>query len=233
MSDGQRRRRRRPGDRCAERIDALPTWVGGAVGVVRHRRGLVARLGAALPGQRCDPEPRRRCSPSSSPPTRGRPRWPTCSGTARRRPAAGLPVGQPGRLVLAVLVLLVPRAGAVATQIAIVTYCMPLVAIGPILVIVAGRDAPAGRLGGAGRAERLLHHRGRRAARAAGRAADQPGPDPRVRRQPADRAAQGPADRRAAQPVRRAEDRRAGGVPRARCWPSTSAAAATRVSAGH
>jgi ABC-type nitrate/sulfonate/bicarbonate transport system permease component len=43
-----------------------------------------------------------------------------------------------------VAVLLLPALEQVATQIAIVTYCVPLVAIGPILVIVAGRDAPQG-----------------------------------------------------------------------------------------
>ena len=35
------------------------------------------------------------------------------------------------------LVLLVPPLEQVATQIAIVTYCLPLVAIGPILVLVS------------------------------------------------------------------------------------------------
>jgi ABC-type nitrate/sulfonate/bicarbonate transport system permease component len=47
-------------------------------------------------------------------------------------------------MALAVVVLLLPVLEQVATQVAIVTYCMPLVAIGPILVIVAGRDAPQG-----------------------------------------------------------------------------------------
>jgi ABC-type nitrate/sulfonate/bicarbonate transport system permease component len=47
-------------------------------------------------------------------------------------------------VALAVLVLLVPRLEALANQIAIVTYCIPLVAIGPVVVIVAGRESPAG-----------------------------------------------------------------------------------------
>ena len=45
---------------------------------------------------------------------------------------------------LAVVVLLVPRLEALANQIAIVTYRIPLVAIGPVIVIVAGRQSPAG-----------------------------------------------------------------------------------------
>lgn len=52
--------------------------------------------------------------------------------------------GNLAAVVLATLVLLVPILEPVATQMAIVTYCLPLVAIGPILVIVAGRDYPQG-----------------------------------------------------------------------------------------
>ncbi len=52
--------------------------------------------------------------------------------------------GNLAAIVLAALVLLVPVLEPVATQMAIVTYCLPLVAIGPILVIVAGRDFPQG-----------------------------------------------------------------------------------------
>jgi ABC-type nitrate/sulfonate/bicarbonate transport system permease component len=52
--------------------------------------------------------------------------------------------GNLAAIALAVLVLLVPRLEALANQIAIVTYCIPLVAIGPVLVIVAGRQSPAG-----------------------------------------------------------------------------------------
>ena len=53
-------------------------------------------------------------------------------------------IGNVVALVLAAVVLLVPQVEQVVTQMAIVTYCLPLVAIGPILVIVAGRDAPQG-----------------------------------------------------------------------------------------
>ncbi|GAA1381493.1 ABC transporter permease [Pseudonocardia kongjuensis] len=47
-------------------------------------------------------------------------------------------------VLLAVVVILVPRFEPLAHQIAIVTYCIPPVAIGPVIVIVAGRDAPSG-----------------------------------------------------------------------------------------
>ena len=58
--------------------------------------------------------------------------------------AKGYLWGNLAAVALAVLVLLVPRLEPVANQIAIVTYCIPLVAIGPVIVIVAGRGSPAG-----------------------------------------------------------------------------------------
>ena len=58
--------------------------------------------------------------------------------------AKGYLWGNLAAIALSVLVLLVPRLEALANQIAIVTYCIPLVAIGPVIVIVAGRGSPAG-----------------------------------------------------------------------------------------
>lgn len=58
--------------------------------------------------------------------------------------AQGWVLGNGLAVLLAVLVLLLPRLEPLARQIAIVTYCIPPVAIGPVVVIVAGRDAPAG-----------------------------------------------------------------------------------------
>jgi ABC-type nitrate/sulfonate/bicarbonate transport system permease component len=52
--------------------------------------------------------------------------------------------GNLGAIVLAVIVLLVPALEPLANQIAVVTYCIPLVAVGPVIVIVSGRDAPSG-----------------------------------------------------------------------------------------
>jgi ABC-type nitrate/sulfonate/bicarbonate transport system permease component len=42
---------------------------------------------------------------------------------------------------VAVLVLLVPRLEAVATQLAVISYCVPLLAIGPIVLVVFGGEA--------------------------------------------------------------------------------------------
>ncbi|MEU7815903.1 ABC transporter permease subunit [Pseudonocardia sp. NPDC049154] len=58
--------------------------------------------------------------------------------------ALGYLWGNLAAIVLAVIVLLVPPLEALANQIAVVSYCIPLVAIGPVIVIVAGRDAPSG-----------------------------------------------------------------------------------------
>ena len=58
--------------------------------------------------------------------------------------AQGYLWGNLAGVTLAVVVLLVPRLEPLANQIAIVTYCIPLVAVGPVIVIVAGRQSPAG-----------------------------------------------------------------------------------------
>jgi ABC-type nitrate/sulfonate/bicarbonate transport system permease component len=44
-------------------------------------------------------------------------------------------------LALATAVLLVPRAEGLVTQIATITYCIPIVAIGPLVLIIAGAPA--------------------------------------------------------------------------------------------
>jgi ABC-type nitrate/sulfonate/bicarbonate transport system permease component len=52
----------------------------------------------------------------------------------------GMLWGNLAAIVLATLVLLVPVFEGIVTQVAITTYCIPLVAVGPICVIVAGRE---------------------------------------------------------------------------------------------
>ncbi|WP_327091763.1 ABC transporter permease subunit [Nonomuraea sp. NBC_01738] len=42
---------------------------------------------------------------------------------------------------VAVLVLLIPQLEAVATQLAVISYCVPLLAIGPIILVVFGGEA--------------------------------------------------------------------------------------------
>jgi ABC-type nitrate/sulfonate/bicarbonate transport system permease component len=125
-----------------ERLEAMPTWLGGAVGVLV----IVALwwLASALLFQSSSaiPSPPEVAAKFLSGPT-----WSdtlsNLSGTASAA-VQGYLYGNGAALLLAVLVLLVPVLEQVATQIAIVTYCLPLVAIGPILVIVAGREAPQG-----------------------------------------------------------------------------------------
>ena len=124
------------------RVDGLPTWVGAIVGVVVivvvwwiASRTLFTASGAI-------PHPGDVWAKLFSPTT-----WTDTLGNLTGTVAAagtGYVIGNVAALLLAALVLLVPRLEQVATQMAIVTYCLPLVAIGPILVIVAGRDAPQG-----------------------------------------------------------------------------------------
>jgi ABC-type nitrate/sulfonate/bicarbonate transport system permease component len=74
-------------------------------------------------------------------------RWATTLGNAASTVSAagqGYLWGNLAAVALAVLVLLAPRLEKLANQIAVVTYCVPLVAIGPVLVIVAGRESPDG-----------------------------------------------------------------------------------------
>lgn len=124
------------------RLGSPPSWVGGVVGVVVivvlwwiASRTLFTASGA-IPG------PGAVLSKVGSAAT-----WSDTVGNVRGTllaAAEGYLIGNVVALLLAALVLLVPRLEQVATQVAIVTYCLPLVAIGPILVIVAGRDAPQG-----------------------------------------------------------------------------------------
>jgi ABC-type nitrate/sulfonate/bicarbonate transport system permease component len=124
------------------RIDGTPTWLGGTIGVLV----IVAIwwLASALVFQSSSaiPSPPQVAAKLFSVQT-----WSSTlsnlSGTLSAA-AQGYLYGNLAALLLAVLVLLVPVLEQVATQIAIVTYCLPLVAIGPILVIVAGREAPQG-----------------------------------------------------------------------------------------
>ena len=124
------------------RSGSAPGWVGGVVGVVAivvlwwiASRTLFTASGAI-------PEPGAVLAKLGSATT-----WSDTLGNLTGTLAAaaeGYVVGNVVALLLAALVLLVPRLEQLVTQMAIVTYCLPLVAVGPILVIVAGRDAPQG-----------------------------------------------------------------------------------------
>ncbi len=61
----------------------------------------------------------------------------TLSGAAQ-----GFLWGNLAALAVACLVLLVPRLEPAASQLAVISYCMPLTAIGPIVLVVMGGRAP-------------------------------------------------------------------------------------------
>jgi ABC-type nitrate/sulfonate/bicarbonate transport system permease component len=56
----------------------------------------------------------------------------------------GFGIGNGIALVLAATVLLVPRLESVVTQIAVVTYCLPIVAVGGIAIVILGGAKRAG-----------------------------------------------------------------------------------------
>ncbi|HST80128.1 MAG TPA: ABC transporter permease subunit [Kineosporiaceae bacterium] len=66
----------------------------------------------------------------------------TNAGITLRGAGQGFLWGNALALLIAVLVLLVPPLEAVATQLAVISYCMPLTAIGPIILVVFGGRAP-------------------------------------------------------------------------------------------
>ncbi|MER6942896.1 ABC transporter permease subunit [Nonomuraea sp. NPDC000554] len=66
--------------------------------------------------------------------------WPNASATLGAA-LQGFLWGNGLALAVAVVVLLVPRLEAVATQLAVISYCIPLLAIGPIILVVFGGQA--------------------------------------------------------------------------------------------
>lgn len=66
----------------------------------------------------------------------------TNAGITLRGAGWGFLIGNAAALFVAVLVLLLPPLEAVATQLAVISYCMPLTAIGPIILVIFGGRAP-------------------------------------------------------------------------------------------
>jgi ABC-type nitrate/sulfonate/bicarbonate transport system permease component len=66
----------------------------------------------------------------------------TNAGITLRGAGQGFLWGNALALLIAVLVLLIPPLEAVATQLAVISYCMPLTAIGPIILVIFGGRAP-------------------------------------------------------------------------------------------
>jgi ABC-type nitrate/sulfonate/bicarbonate transport system permease component len=124
------------------RVEGLPSWVGGLVGTVTIIVIWWLASVFLFQSSRSVPSPVAVLALFFSPSE-----WQNtiANGAGTLASAAtGYLWGNLAALALAVLVLLLPALEQVATQVAIVTYCMPLVAIGPILVIVAGREHPQG-----------------------------------------------------------------------------------------
>ncbi len=66
----------------------------------------------------------------------------TNAGVTLKGAGQGFLWGNGLALLVAVIVLLVPPLEAVATQLAVISYCMPLTAIGPIILVIFGGRAP-------------------------------------------------------------------------------------------
>jgi ABC-type nitrate/sulfonate/bicarbonate transport system permease component len=66
----------------------------------------------------------------------------TNAGVTLRGAAQGFLCGNAAALAIAALVLLVPPLEPIATQLAVISYCMPLTAIGPIVLVVFGGRTP-------------------------------------------------------------------------------------------
>ena len=122
------------------RIASLPSWVGGAIGIVLI---LIVWWIASLTlfqGSRAIPTPF-----SVAARFFDGDQWVSLWTNLQVTLASagwGFVWGNLAAFFFASLVLLVPALEQVVTQLAIVTYCIPLVAIGPVLVIVAGLDNP-------------------------------------------------------------------------------------------
>ncbi len=64
------------------------------------------------------------------------------AGITLQGAALGFLWGNAAALIVAALALLVPPLEGVATQLAVISYCMPLTAIGPIVLVIFGGRAP-------------------------------------------------------------------------------------------
>jgi ABC-type nitrate/sulfonate/bicarbonate transport system permease component len=125
---------------AGQRIASLPSWVGAAIGLVLI---LIVWWIASLTlfqGSRAIPTPF-----SVAARFFDGDQWAALWTNLQVTLASagwGFLWGNLAAFFFASLVLLVPALEQVVTQLAIVTYCIPLVAIGPVLVIVAGLDSP-------------------------------------------------------------------------------------------
>lgn len=121
---------------------ANPPWVGGLIGIAVIVAAWWLASALLYAGSGAIPSPAEVFALFLDPA-----RWSATLSNASSTVSAavqGYVWGNLAAVALAVVVLLVPKLEEIANQVAIVTYCIPLVAIGPVVVIVAGRGWPDG-----------------------------------------------------------------------------------------
>ncbi len=140
-----------PGDRGSTpavvhrlHLSRLPSWFGGLVGVALivlawTIAGLVFNAHGAIPTPVAVIRQFRADGWNFY--------WSNVSVTTRSA-LIGFAWGNAAAIAVALLVLLIPALEAVATQFAVLSYCMPLTAVGPIILVVFGGRTPSEFLAG-------------------------------------------------------------------------------------
>jgi len=122
--------------------EGAPPWVGGIIGTLIIIAVWWIASATLYQGSNAIPSPVAVFSLFLDP-AQWQTTWNNASSTITAA-AEGYFWGNLAAILLSMLVLLLPFLAEIVNQIAIVTYCIPLVAIGPILVIVSGRTSPNG-----------------------------------------------------------------------------------------
>ncbi len=126
--------------RLIDRLDAMPAWLGGAIGLLLIIAFWWIASLTLFQASHAIPTP-----PSVIKYFFDSDAWVTLwnnMSTTLASAATGYLWGNLAAITLAVIVLLLPALEELANQVAIVSYCIPTVAVGPIIVIVAGRSSP-------------------------------------------------------------------------------------------
>lgn len=121
------------------RFSGAPSWTGGAIGLVLVMLAWTVVAVTIFRDNGAVPTP---WAVLGQYYTDGWGFYWTNVGVTLRGAAIGFAWGNLLAIALALLVLLVPALEGVATQVAVISYCMPLTAIGPIILVVFGGRAP-------------------------------------------------------------------------------------------
>lgn len=128
------------GQRLFDRVNTMPSWLGGVIGVVAIVVVWWISSLTLFQASHAIPTP-----PSVITYFFDGKAWTSLwnnISTTLGSAGIGYLWGNLAAIALAVLVLLLPPLEELANQVAIVSYCIPTVAVGPIIVIVAGRGSP-------------------------------------------------------------------------------------------